>query len=144
VIFQYQLNQLNKEIYALYTEHNDTYYHRTPTRNTIRTSDIISKSLQRSARVTAFSAVEYCRTSFAKKIHPNCNGQTYPDHSVAIKKAWLKQGITSVAIPALSPTPYRVIGTTDDHTDVDVWTGKSQAAAFQIANKIRTIELIRE
>lgn len=91
-------------------------------------------------RVTAFSSVEYCATGYAKRTYKNCNGQTFPAGTAAIKSEWIKAGVTSVYIPALDKS-YRVIGKTDGLTAVDIWTGSDRKAALAISYKSTDIVL---
>lgn len=93
-------------------------------------------------RVTAFSAVEFCATSYAKRVYPHCNGNTFPKNSVAVDPIWITKGYTAVYVPEFNQT-YRIIGRTDGKTNVDIWTGASHAAALKIGTRSRVIQFIK-
>lgn len=95
------------------------------------------------ARITAFSAHEFCASSYARITYPNCNGNTFPKDSAAVNSTWIKQGYTSIYIPKYATT-YRIIGHTDSHTDVDLWQGSNYQSALDIGNEINEIQLIKE
>ena len=90
------------------------------------------------AKVTAFSAQEYCAVPIIKQRIPDCNGNTYPESSIALNSKYGTHW-NEVYIPTLNQT-FRVIGTTDYKTDADIWFGADYAGAKQFGYKY--LELI--
>lgn len=90
------------------------------------------------AKVTAFSAQEYCAVPIIKQRIPDCSGNTYPESSIALNSKYGTHW-NEVYIPTLNQT-FRVIGTTDYKTDADIWFGANYAGAKQFGYKY--LELI--
>ena len=91
-------------------------------------------------KVTAFSAQEYCAVPIIKQRFPNCNGNTFPESSIALNKKFGTQW-THIYIPKLNKQ-FKIIGTTDYKTDADIWFGANYQNAKEFGVQYLEINLL--
>lgn len=84
------------------------------------------------ASVTAFSDVE-CGSDWCDRHEPK-------DGQVALNYSKFGR-VSKVYVPAFDKT-YRVVGTTDGKSDLDIWFGEDQEAALEFGRKTLLINLI--